>query len=824
MNKNKLLLISLGGLFFVAAGALTICAAIYLGTDDVQLPEAEAMPVSHTLNYTEDFDTQDPFKFWASNGSYTTHYKGITKERSSSGSSSFKIDITFNTATYLYLRIPIMVPSEGELTFKGDIILARNSEGSASLGTNFSLSPCPYSGVNIIEKITTAQTQWKRQESDLAAKGQTMAQRLLNQYCAGAGINDTGIWTNSLGLFLFGETGTRLTVYVDNIRLTGAVPDETDYEQYAARLWQNYTERTDAEIQTFLMEINNFGILDGDGLITAIADRGFPTPDEYDLLMSTAADIKYEIEKPDDDIILYPWDAMGTETILPFSDPVHAFPGTSLAIAACRGEYEPASFIIKPQKDIRKIIITTSELTGNNGAVIPASHLDIRLVKCWYQAGRESIKNNGERELVPELLLKNDALIRVDHDTKTNYIKACEETGSPCSYIDISSKDGVIPQERMVTDAKELQPFSLAEGYNKQVWITVHVPWDAPSGDYIGNIHVNTDEGKSFLMELNLEVLPFELSEPILDYTLYYRGKRYSGNPEELGSEWKTRQQYKAELGNMKRHGVLNQTVYQPLDALIEEVMNLRFMAGLNRDKLFVFDTKAGDQAGADALAKLKSEVVQWQDIAARHDYDEVYIYGIDEASGAELLSEMNAWQQVNMLGAKMFVACYSDAVGIVGDSLDLAVLGGGGFYPSIVDQWHDRGKPVYAYGNPQVGIEDPALYRSNYGFRLYASGYDGVMDYAYQHGFGHIWNDFDHEEYRDHVFAYPTSDGVVDTIQWEGFREAVDDIRYLTTLFSLLSEAESSQVNQWLQSELNSSNDPPFLRHQIIEAIGLKQ
>ena len=56
-------------------------------------------------------------------------------------------------------------------------------------------------------------------------------------------------------------------------------------------------------------------------------------------------------------------------------------------------------------------------------------------------------------------------------------------------------------------------------------------------------------------------------------------------------------------------------------------------------------------------------------------------------------------------------------------------------------------------------------------------------LDYAYQHAFGHVWNDFDSTSYCDHNFTYPTVDGVIDTIQWEGFREAVDDVRYMTTL-----------------------------------------
>ncbi len=69
-----------------------------------------------------------------------------------------------------------------------------------------------------------------------------------------------------------------------------------------------------------------------------------------------------------------------------------------------------------------------------------------------------------------------------------------------------------------------------------------------------------------------------------------------------------------------------------------------------------------------------------------------------------------------------------------------------------------------------------------------------GVLDGTHTHVYGggndftesnHLWDDFDNHanEYRDEVFAYPTVNSVVDTIQWEGFREGVDDIRYLTAL-----------------------------------------
>lgn len=60
-------------------------------------------------------------------------------------------------------------------------------------------------------------------------------------------------------------------------------------------------------------------------------------------------------------------------------------------------------------------------------------------------------------------------------------------------------------------------------------------------------------------------------------------------------------------------------------------------------------------------------------------------------------------------------------------------------------------------------------------------------MIYAYQHCFGACWNDIDHSVYRDHNLTYPTVDGVIPTMAWEGLREAVDDVRYVTTLESAI-------------------------------------
>jgi hypothetical protein len=68
-------------------------------------------------------------------------------------------------------------------------------------------------------------------------------------------------------------------------------------------------------------------------------------------------------------------------------------------------------------------------------------------------------------------------------------------------------------------------------------------------------------------------------------------------------------------------------------------------------------------------------------------------------------------------------------------------------------------------------------------------------MDFAYQFAYGDVWNDYDDLVYRDPNFTYPTTHGIVDTIQWEGWREGVDDTRFLATLISKAGNSTSARL-----------------------------
>ena len=126
--------------------------------------------------------------------------------------------------------------------------------------------------------------------------------------------------------------------------------------------------------------------------------------------------------------------------------------------------------------------------------------------------------------------------------------------------------------------------------------------------------------------------------------------------------------------------------------------------------------------------------------------------------------------------------------------------------------------------------MENPELYRRNYGLLLWKLDYDGACTYCFMDSSGTQWNDFDDETYRDHCLAYPTVDGVVGTLALEGFRAGMDDLRYVTVLRAVIeralrggsarAKARARQMQKWLESADPRRADLDALRQVVIERI----
>ncbi|MCX7918200.1 MAG: hypothetical protein N3A72_01065 [bacterium] len=494
------------------------------------------------------------------------------------------------------------------------------------------------------------------------------------------------------------------------------------------------------------------------------------------------------------DLVFYTISPITSEKILPFNIKLPEKIGHEMNLIACPGEYEPGSFVVVANSDIIGLHFTASDLVGKSG-VIPANNVDIKLVKCWYQAGSAWIgigQDKRDKVLVPELLVNDDTLVKVDYEKKENYLKLSFPDGE--RYVWISDTTELrpyyvpTPEEYPVKDSPTLLPVNIPANSQKQVWVTVQIPEDALSGIYKGKINLMIGKKNVGTITLNVKVLPFKLAEPYYTSSIYYRGRLDATGKGSVSSELKSRTQLIAEYKNMLAHGVTNPIVYQPITdtTLLGEVLSIREQVGIKNQPLYYLGLIIEKK---DQLDTIKSALAFFK----QYGISEVYFYGRDEARGTRLTEQREAWDETRKVGGKIFVAGYRDSnFEKMGDIQDLLVCA---FKPSKeeADKWHSLGHKIWSYSYPQIGVENPEVYRRNYGLLLWQNNYDGAADYAYQHSFGNIWNDFDHPQYRDHVFAYPTVDGVIDTIAWEGYREGVDDVRYLTTLLQAIETAKKS-------------------------------
>ena len=144
--------------------------------------------------------------------------------------------------------------------------------------------------------------------------------------------------------------------------------------------------------------------------------------------------------------------------------------------------------------------------------------------------------------------------------------------------------------------------------------------------------------------------------------------------------------------------------------------------------------------------------------------------------------------------------------------------------------KWHAVGGKVATYASPHTGPENPDYMRRAHGMVLYKADLDGTCNYHYRQGGSNVWNEFNKGTFRGFCMTYPTREGVIDTIAWEGFREAIDDVRYATMLRQLAFKAiETGDVDkryagkialQWLALLDEKTVDLNAMRLEMINHI----
>ena len=549
-------------------------------------------------------------------------------------------------------------------------------------------------------------------------------------------------------------------------------------------------------------------------------------------------------------LLVYRTTPITSTMVLPYTAEL---PGTltdRLELRACAGEVESASLVLWAPEKTPGLLLRVADLQGPGGT-IPAAQVDLKWVKCWFQAGSAPHgvgQDRSHKVLVPELLLNDDALVRVDLTPQLNLLRLSFPAGP--KYTDINGPANVpwgwraTLSEFPVRDADELQPLDLEPACHQQVWITVHVPEGIRPGTYRGTLTAVAAQETKAEIALEVEVLPFALVPPRTHYdlsqdftgSLYYWGELDPTGAGSIGYKVTSEEQFRAELRHMFAHNtvapamVISPEVVYGNEPLFRRTLELMRETGMSGRPLYFADSgMIGAPTGPAELDRLRQNVAQTIRLAREYGFTEVYFYGLDEATGDRLRTQRTAWPAVHEAGGRVIVSGFRGQFEAVGDLLDLCNWAGPPD-PAQPPLWHGAGHKLWNYANPQTPVEDPAVYRRSYGLVLWKADYDGACTYCYMDSSGTPWNDLDCDSYRDHNVAYPTTNGIVPTLALEGFREGLDDVKYATVLRLAVDEAlrtdsadaqaSAAQAAAWLDGLDPATADLDAARAEMIRWI----
>lgn len=809
--------------------------------------------LSHDFVYAENFGNKNlPLKPWTTNAGYTVHYLGLSSEKKIEGRQTFKFDVTVHgdkdKECYYYWAIPIRVKMHGGLKYSAQVWADSAAARFLSLGFSFIYPPAISKYNSLVSKFNS----WSSVAGAITEEQLGAETRSYNNSFTASSYSQ-GRELDRFGIFIRGRGEQRLTFYLGKLELKGRTFNISDLQKFLKKQWDYYfskfnfafNDNSTAEFeqlpavpdvrekslspvgQRFLNElyydrqrINRF--------FSEGKEAGSLSEEDLEQLQSLLKSypskvemIRAEIGQPEAKAAFFAFPATKFNRLTGLNLPEGISPLKRLSARGTPGEYISLTFLLQPKRELKNVVMNWSDF-ASSGRTIKASSLDVSIAKVWYQAGVESTETD-KKILTQELLIKNDSLVRVNYEDQTNYLLIKNKSGKK-RYVDISTPTEEFPDDAIIEDSKSLLPFSLDGRTNRQIWLTMHIPEDAKPGKYTSRFRVSHSGGELWEFPIEIEVLPFKLDESRIAYSLYYHGALRDWKPRPFNCMDKTPKQLYLELKDMKEHGVLYPNNYQEIKYL-EKNIQIRNRAELPRERFYstLLDWFKGTPQSEPELSALKKRILDFRSIVEKNGYKQLYIYGIDEARGKELLDQRAGWKLAHELGVKIFVAGYYETFQAMGDLLDLAIIQG----PLDKEQahlYHSKGNEIFSYSNPQVGQENPEIYRRNYGIALWLAGYDGAMDYAYQKNYKNMWNDFDYPRYREETFTYPTSDGLISTVQWEGFRQGVNDMRYLSTLLNRIEKLKSkgrnvSALENWVNS-IDPSQDLDQLREQIIEKI----
>ena len=431
------------------------------------------------------------------------------------------------------------------------------------------------------------------------------------------------------------------------------------------------------------------------------------------------------------------WSGVPLELYLPDTTPTEENRARPLGAFAARGQTTPATLLVRAFRDTKNIRVSLEKAA--KGKMLPDEWVDIRFVKVWLRHGRA----------LPDILLKDDGLIEIK-----------------------KGRNAVSLHKGIFRDAKELKPFDLPAETTKQLWINVSVPRNAEAGEYLTWIKLHPAAAAPVRVRLSLRVLPFELEPTSRIISIFWRSKILPDGaqpklpgffyPIQAGhSEHVSVRRYKLQVADMAAHGVNNVFAYEGDN----KRLCLELLTGLKpiRGPITLGGASADDARTAAELGL--GSVARWIVDEPRPDQIDMMKRGAASAHADGILTVATPnklWSLETMQGVIDMPVCAISS--LVSELPRLAAERRAGKWKHVLYYW-------------QCWQVSPQMNRILCGLFLNSSGCDGVMPYVYQHGHGNM------------LTVFPSPDGPLPTLRWEGFREGVNDLRMIETYEALCAK-----------------------------------
>jgi hypothetical protein len=454
--------------------------------------------------------------------------------------------------------------------------------------------------------------------------------------------------------------------------------------------------------------------------------------------------------------------------------------GKPLQVSVLRGEYEPAALNVLAFEELTELQISLGDLRSGTD-VLSKENCDISIVKNWYQSGIDNL-SSSKPVIVPELLLKDYSILEMDKEKERNRLNFDEKIGPEVSDT--------------------LRAMSVPAFENRQFWLLFHIPENQKAGEYRGVCTVTNKGVKLFDIPVQVKVLPLSLEATAATFSMYNHTRHTMGkNPKRdtfyeemlaMCQRYGMNSLFLQEGGSVQRQGEIVTAEVSPMRKGLE----LRKKYGLTAHTPIMGLHWFPNNGRMDSIWKMepsdirddKNEIVQEflavcreaKKIAADIGID-VSIYTYDEPgydpTGKAIEKCRAQDERVHEAGLKCSAAITRDAfLKLPADNLDLPVLSGEGLAIGERKAKDARVPLAWHYYHP---LENPIHDRLLTGLVTWYNRYQGACPYALAALGG--WDDWkDYGAYRPERYIYDGANKPVPTLQFESYREGVDDYKLL--------------------------------------------